>query len=147
MRPFSSTGKHSRMAMISCTLSRKQQLCEQQGRIDDPNLRAIASSTEQGDSRRARLLPFSITSPMYQHCRNHSAHYSRSNHTPLCVVRVTRSSHQRALRHPHERTNERSISAFRFSRFSLRLPPSPSLLCCCLAAVASSSRLPALILG
>ena len=58
----------------------------------------------------------------YQHCRNHSAHYSRPNHTPLCVVRVMKSSHANAPTHTRERTNEReSISAFRFSQFSQRL--------------------------
>ena len=135
--------------MISCTLSRKQQLCEQQGRIDDPNLRAIASSTEQGDSRRARLLPFSITSPMYQHCRNHSAHYSRPNHTPLCVVRVMKSSHAptstAAPTHARERTNERQSLAFsQWLRLLLTVCCSLPCCCCCVVVVAlppgSSSR-------
>ena len=91
----------------------------------------------------------------YQHCRNHSAHYSRPNHTPLCVVRVMRSSHANAPTHARERerTNERqslSISAFRFSQFSQRLALLLSVCCslpcccCCVVVVAlppgSSSR-------
>jgi len=86
----------------------------------------------------------------YQHCRNHSAHYSRPNHTPLCVARVMKSSHANAPTHTRERTNEReSISAFRFSQFSQRLALlvlccSLPCCCCCVVVVAlppgSSSR-------